>query len=119
MNRNGPFQDRVGSIWDRSRVNIASFCFHVSFFFCCCLFAFEEITFLSLPFSIEIYFYFPKQHLRTKLKPFKERAVQESKQLQNLRAACCNFQLHLCKIEKFDFLKLCHDKGLCELVAKI
>ena len=23
MNRNGPFQDRVGSIWDRSRVNIA------------------------------------------------------------------------------------------------
>ena len=30
-----------------------------------------------------------------------------------LRAACCNFQLHLCKIEKFDFLKLCHDKGLC------
>ena len=23
MNRNGPFQDRVGSIWDRFRVNIA------------------------------------------------------------------------------------------------
>ena len=31
----------------------------------------------------------------------------------SLRAACCNYQLHLCKIEKFDFLKLCHDKGLC------
>ena len=26
MNRNGPFQDRVGSIWDRSRVNIALYC---------------------------------------------------------------------------------------------
>ena len=23
MNRNGPFQDRVGSIWDQSCVNIA------------------------------------------------------------------------------------------------
>ena len=30
MNRNGPFQDRVGSIWDRSRVNIASVDFTVN-----------------------------------------------------------------------------------------
>ena len=30
-----------------------------------------------------------------------------------LRAACCNYQLYSCKIEKFDFLKLCHNKGLC------
>ena len=30
-----------------------------------------------------------------------------------LRAACCNDHLYLCKIEKFDFLKLCHNKGFC------
>ena len=30
-----------------------------------------------------------------------------------LRAACCNHQLYPCKIEKFDFLKLCHNKRLC------
>ena len=36
-----------------------------------------------------------------------------------LRAACGNYELYPCKIEKFDFLKLCHNKGLCYLVTNI
>ena len=29
-----------------------------------------------------------------------------------LRTACSYHHLNLCKIENYDFLKLCHDKGL-------
>ena len=32
-----------------------------------------------------------------------------------LRAACCNGHLYLCRIEKFDFLKLCQEEGLTNL----
>ena len=36
-----------------------------------------------------------------------------------LRAVCCKNRLRVCKIEKSDFLKICHNKGFSELVLKI
>ena len=38
-------------------------------------------------------------------------SVERSGPGEKLRAACPKDHLNLCRIEKFDFLKLCQDKG--------